>query len=182
METKRKVLVLGASGLIGRFITDDLRERGFEVLGIARRLAASQKGGPLDLELPIMSMDAPTLAKLLRNHAIDVVVNCLGVMQDGPGSDTVAVHRDFVARVLQAIGDCGRAVRLVHISIPGGAATDRTAFATTKREAERLIASSGVSHAILRPGFVVAPAAYGGRAMLRAVAALPIHLPPTGPH
>ncbi len=41
-----------------------------------------------------------TLAQLVRTHEIDVVVNCLGVLQDGPGSDTSAVHRDFVARLL----------------------------------------------------------------------------------
>jgi uncharacterized protein YbjT (DUF2867 family) len=105
------------------------------------------------------------------------VVNCLGVLQDGPGSDTGAVHRDFVARLLAAIRDSGRAVRLVHLSIPGAANEDRTAFSMTKREAERLIAASGIPHAILRPGFGVAPAAYGGSAMLRALAAFPIDLP-----
>ena len=179
MVASRKILVLGASGLIGRFITDDLRARGFEVLGVARKLSASQKNSPLDLELPIMSMDAPVLADLLRDRGIDVVVNCLGVLQDGPSSDTGAVHRDFVARLLQAIRESGRAIRLVHISIPGTAETDRTAFATTKREAERLIASSGIAYAILRPGFVVARAAFGGSAMLRALAALPVDLPAT---
>jgi uncharacterized protein YbjT (DUF2867 family) len=179
MAASRKILVLGASGLIGRFITDDLRARDFEVLGVARKLSASQKNSPLDLELPIMLMDAPALASLLRDRAIDVVVNCLGVLQDGPGSDTGAVHRDFVARLLQAIRGSGRVIRLVHISIPGTAETDRTAFATTKREAERLIAASGIAYAILRPGFVVAPAAFGGSAMLRALAALPIDLPAT---
>src|SRR5215510_5928142 len=179
MAASRKILVLGASGLIGRFITNDLRARGFEVVGAARRLSTSQKNGPLDLELPIMSMDAPTLASLLRDRAIDVVVNCLGVLQDGPGSDTGAVHRDFVARLLQAIRESGRAIRLVHISIPGTIETDRTAFATTKREAERLIAASGIAYTILRPGFVVAAAAFGGSAMLRALAALPIDLPAT---
>jgi uncharacterized protein YbjT (DUF2867 family) len=177
MAASRKILVLGASGLIGRFITEDLRARGFEVVGVARRYSASQKNSPLDLELPIMSTDAPALACLLRDRGIEVVVNCLGVLQDGPGSDTGAVHRDFVARLLLAIRDSGRAIRLVHISIPGTAETDRTAFATTKREAERLIAASGIAHAILRPGFVVAPAAFGGSAMLRALAALPVDLP-----
>ena len=141
----RKILVLGASGLIGRFVTDDLRARGFPVVGVARKLSASQKSGALDLELPVMSMEAATLARLLRDHRIDVVVNCLGVLQDGPGSDTTAVHCDFVARLLQAIRDSDRAIRLVHISIPGTTETDRTAFSTTKREAERLIAESGVA-------------------------------------
>ena len=174
----RNILVLGASGLIGRFVTDDLRARGFPVVGVARNLSASQKAGALDLELPIMSMNAAALARLLRDHGIDVVVNCLGVLQDGPGSDTSAVHRDFVARLLQAIRDSGRATRLVHISIPGAPEADRTAFSTTKREAERLIADSGVAFTILRPGFVVALAAYGGSAMMRSLAAFPLDLPP----
>src|SRR5512139_1083545 len=147
MVADRKILVVGASGLIGRYITDDLRARGFDVVGVARNLPASQKNSPLDLELPVMSMDAAALARLLRERAIDVVVNCLGVLQDGPGSDTHAVHRDFVARLLQAISESGRATRLVHISIPGTAETDRTAFAASKRQGERLIAASGIPYA-----------------------------------
>ena len=173
----RKILLLGASGLIGWFVTDDLRAKGFNVVGIARHFAPSQKATALDLEMPVMAMDAADLTRLIQAHGIDVVVNCLGVLQDGPGSDTRAVHRDFVARLLQAIRDSGRAIRLVHISIPGVADEDRTAFSTTKREAERLISASGVVYAILRPGFVVAPAAYGGSAMVRALAALPADLP-----
>ena len=174
---QRTILVLGASGLIGRFVTDDLRMRGFRVVGVARSLSPAQKTSALDLELPILSLDAAALARMLGEHAVDLVVNCLGVLQDGPGSDTGAVHRDFVARLLAAISGSGRAIRLVHISIPGTAEADRTAFATTKREAERLIAASGIPHAILRPGFVVAPSAYGGSAMLRALAAFPLDLP-----
>ena len=81
------------------------------------------------------------------------------------------------SRLLQAIRESDRAIRLVHISIPGTSETDRTAFSTTKREAERLIAESGVAFTILRPGFVVALAAYGGSAMVRSLAAFPLDLP-----
>jgi uncharacterized protein YbjT (DUF2867 family) len=177
MSEARNILVLGASGLIGRFVADDLRTRGFRVVGVARRFAASQVTSPLDLELPILRMEPAALARLIEQYSVDLVVNCLGVLQDGPGSDTGAVHRDFVARLLAAIRDSGRSIRLVHISIPGTAADDRTAFSLTKREAERLIAASGTAFAILRPGFVTAPSAYGGSAMLRALAAFPLQLP-----
>src|ERR1700761_7512978 len=175
--SERKILVFGASGLIGRYVTDELRGRDLDVIGIARKFSPSQKTGAFDLEMPVMSMDASSLARLIGDHEVDVVVNCLGVLQDGPGSDTRAVHRDFVARLLQAIGHSGRAIRLIHVSIPGAAKDDHTAFSTTKREAERLIEASGVAYAILRPGFVIAPAAYGGSAMVRALAALPFDLP-----
>jgi uncharacterized protein YbjT (DUF2867 family) len=173
----RKILVLGASGLIGRFITDDLRARGFAVIGIARRFSSSQQTSALDLELPLLSMVTDALTRFMAEHSVDVVVNCLGVLQDAPGHDVSAVHRDFVARLLQAVSASGRTIRLIHISIPGDVADDHTAFSQTKREAERLIAASGVAYAILRPGFVIAPSAYGGSAMLRALAALPLQLP-----
>lgn len=176
MSVARKILVLGASGLIGRFLTDDLRAKGFQTVGVARKFSAGQATSALDLEMPILTMDAAALADLLRDHAIDVVVNCLGVLQDGPGSDTAAVHRDFVSRLLDAIKKSGRTIRLVHISIPGAIKDDRTAFSLTKREAERMIEASGIPYAILRPGFVVAPAAFGGSAMVRALAALPLRL------
>jgi uncharacterized protein YbjT (DUF2867 family) len=175
-DKSRKILVLGASGLIGRFVTDDQRARGFQVIGVARRFSSSQQTSALDLELPLLSMDVNALARLMADHSIDVVVNCLGVLQDAPGHDVGAVHRDFVARLLQAVSASGRAIRVIHISIPGDIADDHTAFSQTKREAERLIAASGVAYAILRPGFVIAPSAYGGSAMLRALAALPLQL------
>jgi uncharacterized protein YbjT (DUF2867 family) len=174
-----KILVLGASGLIGRYATEDLRARSFHVTGIARRLPASQQSGSFDLEMPVLSMDSAALARLIGDHHIDLVVNCLGVLQDGPGSDVSAVHRDFVERLLRAIRDSGRAIRFIHISIPGVPDEDRTAFSRTKREAERLIATFGIPYAILRPGFVIAPSAYGGSAMLRALAAFPVDLPAT---
>jgi uncharacterized protein YbjT (DUF2867 family) len=176
VDASRNILVLGASGLIGRAVTDDLRSQGFQTIGVARKFSAGQRLSALDLELPIMTMDVAALASLLRDRAVNVVVNCLGVLQDGPGSDTSAVHRDFVERLLQAIKESGRAIRLIHISIPGAAKDDMTAFSATKREAERLIAASGVPYAILRPGFVIAPAAFGGSAMVRALAALPFQL------
>jgi len=177
MNASPNILVLGAAGLIGRFVTDDLRARGFSVTGVARKYAASQRATASDLAMPILAMTSSTLARLIRNNAIDVIVNCLGVLQDGPGSDTRAVHRDFVAGLVQALHGSGRTVRLIHLSIPGTANEDRTAFSKTKREAERLIEASGIAHAILRPGFVIAPSAFGGSAMVRALAALPFDLP-----
>ncbi len=177
MSASGNILVLGASGLIGGFLTDDLRARGFRVTGIARKFTPEQRTSPLDLERPIMAMDVAALAQLLGGDATDVVVNCLGVLQDGPGSDTAAVHRDFVQRLLEAIKTSGRTIRLIHMSVPGAAKDDLTAFSATKREAERMIAASGIRHAILRPGFVIAPAAFGGSAMVRAFAAMPFALP-----
>jgi uncharacterized protein YbjT (DUF2867 family) len=174
---KPNILVLGASGLIGRFVTDDLRACDLQVVGMARQFSPGQKSSPLDLELPILSLNVATLSDLLQHWRIDVVVNCLGVLQSAPGNDTRVVHHEFVVRLLQAMRDCGRSLELIHISIPGDDADDQTPFSRIKREAERLIEASEVRYAVLRPGFVIAPTAFGGSAMVRALAALPFDLP-----
>jgi nucleoside-diphosphate-sugar epimerase len=63
MSEARKILVLGASGLIGRFVTDDLRARGFQVVGVARQFSPSRNTNVLDLEMPVMSIDTGALVK-----------------------------------------------------------------------------------------------------------------------
>jgi uncharacterized protein YbjT (DUF2867 family) len=135
MSETKKVLVLGASGLIGRFVTDELRSRGLQAVGVARSYSASQRTGAFDLELPLLALDSSALAQMIGDYGIDVVVNCVGLLQDVPGNRVGAVHRDFVARLLLAIEASGRAIRLAHISILGAATDDGTAFSATKREA-----------------------------------------------
>jgi nucleoside-diphosphate-sugar epimerase len=43
LTAMHKIQVLGASGPIGGFVTDDLRIRGFDVVGVARKFSAGQR-------------------------------------------------------------------------------------------------------------------------------------------
>ncbi|MGD9922452.1 MAG: SDR family oxidoreductase [Pseudorhodoplanes sp.] len=174
-----KILVLGASGLIGQFVAGDLIRRGLAVTAAARRFSAAQRDlfGEAVRETPIASLDVLGLKALIAQSGADVVVNCIGVLQDQPGKSTHEAHDGFIERLIAALCAIGRPVLLIHTSIPGEAGGDTTPFAQSKRRADGLIVESGLPHAILRPGMVIAPAPYGGSAMLRALAALPVDLP-----
>ncbi len=50
-------------------------------------------------------------------------------------------------------------------------------FLTTKRNADKALAASGLNHIILRPALVIGRNAHGGTALLRALAAMPVVLP-----
>lgn len=179
MSARPTILVLGAAGLIGEATARHLAAAGFPVVAAARRLSAAQRlaFGTSARIVPLVDLDAPALAQLLTDTSADLVVNCIGVLQDGGGSSTGDVHAGFVSRLLEAIAAQPRPVLLVHLSVPGRPEEDGTAFSRTKREAERRIEATSIPFVILRPGFVIGDAAFGGSALMRALVTLPIALP-----
>lgn len=173
------ILILGAGGLIGQFVAADLIRRGMKVTAAARRFSSAQRDmfGDAARETPIASLDVLGLKALIAQSGADIVLNCVGVLQDQPGKSTHEAHDGFIERLIAALCAVGRPVLLIHTSIPGEPGGDVTPFAQSKRRADGLIVESGLPHAILRPGMVLAPAPYGGSAMLRSLAAMPVDLP-----
>jgi uncharacterized protein YbjT (DUF2867 family) len=179
MSKAAVVAVLGAGGLIGSAIAEDLLKDGRRVVAVARRFTSAQRSlfGAAACEAPFGTFDADALQRLLVERDVDIVVNCVGVLQDGPRGRSHEAHVRFVATLITALRTQPKPLGLLHLSVPGRPGEDRTDFSRTKREAEALIRGSGLPFAILRPGFVVAPAAYGGSALMRALSASPFALP-----
>lgn len=173
-----RVMVLGAAGLIGHAAATALRAAGFEVTAVARRFAPGQRFDPAiaHVEAPFVEGGEAVLAPLVEAAAPDVVVNCVGVLGDAPGVSADAVHHGFLSACLAVLAPYPDTL-LVHVSVPGEAADDGTTFARTKRAADEALAGSGLPYVILRPGFVLGTNAYGGSALMRMIAALPLLLP-----
>ncbi len=179
MEDQPAIAIIGASGLIGQAVAADLARRGLPVAAVARQFTSAQKTefAGKTVESPVVTLSASELGRLFAEANADVVVNCVGVLQGSPRGRTEDVHGAFAARLIAAIASSKRPILLVQISIPGRQEDDKTDFSRSKRQAERLIVESKAPFVILRPGFVIADAAYGGSALIRALAALPVWLP-----
>ena len=171
------IAVLGASGLIGSEVAAWLAREGRRVISVARAFDAPPPPGTEAVEAAFVDATPAALADLLAAHEPSLVLNCVGVLQDGASGSTHDVHIAFVERLIAACRAQKRTPTLVHLSVPGDRQSDETAFAITKRRGEDLVRGSGLAHAILRPGFVVASGAYGGSALIRALAASPATLP-----
>ncbi|SES28038.1 SDR family oxidoreductase [Rhizobium sp. NFR03] len=184
------VAVLGASGLIGEAICGYLLAQGHTVVPVARRFTPVQSAAwdGLAVQMPLVDAERPALQAAISKMRADVIVNCIGALQDAPGSPAARANRDFVATLVDILrdetgednrdGQPGRDPRLlVHVSIPGDGRDDLTDFSREKRAAEATIAGSGLPFIILHPGFVHAEAAFGGSALMRALAVLPFDLP-----
>ncbi|MEH0198049.1 SDR family oxidoreductase [Caulobacter sp. CCNWLY153] len=170
-----RIVVVGAYGLIGSYVTARLLADGHAVVGVGRDLTQARRRFPsVDWRAAdLRTASVADWAALLTGA--DAVVNCAGALQDGPRDDLQAVHADAVARLVEACQATG--ARLVHISAAGVAPGRIDPFGATKQAAESLIAQSRIDWIILKPGLVIAPAAYGGTALLRALAAFPLAMP-----
>ncbi|HWA45671.1 MAG TPA: SDR family oxidoreductase [Hypericibacter adhaerens] len=170
-----RVLVLGAYGLIGTYVSLRLVADGHEVAGLGRRTAQAAR------RLPGLRWIAGDLRAMTRVESwveplrgIDAVINCAGVLQDGPNDKVAAVQTDAALALFRACEESG-VRRVVHFSAPPSGSG--TPFETTKRQADRALADSSLDWLILRPALVLAPQAYGGTALLRGLAALPFWRP-----
>lgn len=170
-----RILVIGAYGLVGGFVTARLVVAGHDVRGVGRDTTAAERRFPAAqwVSADLRTISASDWERLL--DGVDAVVNCAGALQDSPRDDLDAVHRRALLGLAEACAAAG-VRRLVHISAAGVEA-ERGRFARTKRAAEEALQATALDWVILRPGLVLAPAAYGGGGLLRGLAGFPGFIP-----
>lgn len=172
----KRVLVLGAYGLIGAEVVRDLLARGHNVTGLGRDRATALRAFP-DLAWHIKDLRDLTTPSawqpLLQD--VDAVVNCAGALQDGGADDLNAVHHDMLLALSQVAET--RDIGIVQISAAGVSADASTAFFRSKAAGDAALLASGAPVWILRPGLVIAQQAYGGTALIRQLAAVPFVQP-----
>lgn len=177
------ILVLGASGFIGQVVSQTLCDEGHAVTGLGRDIARASA------RLPAIAWIACDLARLRSAgdwqpllEGATAVVNCAGALQDGLRDNLAAVQRDAMLALQAACAERAVPPLVVQISAPEDLAVAGTRFIATKLEADAALSRSGLPHVILRPTVVVGHNAYGGTALLRAIASTPLVLPLVDPH
>ena len=105
--------------------------------------------------------------------AAGAIVNCAGALQSSMSDDLQAIHETMVERLCQAAQVKGIR-RFIHISAMG-ADRDGSEFSRSKGRGEDIVKASQLDYVILRPSVLFHDAAYGGSALLRGLAALPVY-------
>jgi uncharacterized protein YbjT (DUF2867 family) len=172
-----RVLVTGAYGLIGSACLARLHAEGHELIAAGRSLTVARRRFPYArwIEADFARLgDATAWQPLLAG--IDAVVNCVGVLQDSARDDVERIQLTGTVALFDASVRAG-VKRIVHISAIGAQADGPSAFSRTKAAAEAHLRTLGLDWIVLRPALVISTAAYGGSAMLRAIAAFPRCVP-----
>jgi uncharacterized protein YbjT (DUF2867 family) len=174
-----RILLLGASGFIGRELFAALRARGHRVVAAVRD---PKRAPPFSSEAPVaidLNSDTSPESWLPRLEGIDAVVNCAGILQGTAHQSIDAIHRDAPIALFKACETAG-VRRVVQVSAISATAQAGTAYAATKLAADDYLRSTPLDWVVLRPSLVHARGAFGGTALFRGMAALPFAVPLPG--
>ena len=178
-----RILVTGATGLIGSAVVARLIRAGHAVTALSRRVATARRRQP-EAEWVSVDVARHVTAEHWLPHlqGVDAVVNCAGALQDGPSDSLKGVHAVGIAALFAACEQLGIR-RVVHFSAIGVDRATPTEFSRTKLEGDQALMARDLDWIILRPSVVLGRAAYGASALMRALAALPVLplMPNTGP-
>ncbi|MEO8859402.1 MAG: complex I NDUFA9 subunit family protein [Burkholderiaceae bacterium] len=144
-----RILVLGASGFLGRHLCEKAAQLRCRVTAPTRRRESAKHLWPLPWVDTIEAdvHDEATLTQLLQRHS--AVVNLIGILH-GSERDFRHAHVELAQKLVRACRSAG-VQRAVQISALGAATDAPSHYQRSKAEAEDVLTSSGLDVTILRP-------------------------------
>lgn len=173
-----RVLVVGATGMIGAALVDKLTAAGHVVLPGVRNVDQARARWPgahvvgVDLMDPDMAARWPALLA-----GVDAVINAVGIFREQGTQTFDALHVQGPQALLAAATAAG--VRIVQISALGADPDSPTAYWASKGRADATLRALGGMHTVVRPSLVFAAQGASTRWFAR-LAALPLTPLPGG--
>lgn len=172
-----RILLLGASGFIGRHLCARLLAKGHRVVAAVRRPDSALRRFPgieaVAVDLNRMTSEADWLPLL---EGVEAVVNSAGILQSRAGQSAQAIHSAAPKALFDACKSAGVA-KVVQISAVSADRAAGTEYALTKKAADDYLQTLDLDWVVLRPSLVYAQGSYGGSSFLRGLAGLPWLIP-----
>ena len=150
------VTVFGGSGFVGRYIVRRLAKEGWRVRVAVRdpNLAGFVKPyGVVGQVEPLFCNIRDDASVRAVTQGADVVVNCVGVLDERGRNTFAAVQAEGAGRIARIAAEQGVA-RMVHISAIGASVRSASAYAKTKAAGEAAVLAAFPGAMVLRPSII----------------------------
>ncbi|MCC8372271.1 MAG: SDR family oxidoreductase [Rickettsia endosymbiont of Pseudomimeciton antennatum] len=176
-----RVLVIGANGFIGSYITAELLKDNHDVICAVRDIKATERKFPNTQIIACdFNSDTDPQKWIDKLQNIDVVINVAGVLTSTNTNKIENVHISGPKALFDACV-IAKIKRVIHISALGIDDEKTTDYALTKREADNYLKTlKNIDWLILQPSLVYTSGCYGGTSLFRALSSLPYFIPLIG--
>ncbi|MBZ5588749.1 MAG: complex I NDUFA9 subunit family protein [Acidobacteriia bacterium] len=153
-QPRRRVLLTGARGFVGRELRRELLHQGWEVVALSRNLRSDDA----DSGVIQVATDVADDGWQRWCGGCTAAIHLVGILKEDPGAGATfeRAHRCATERVLAACHEIGIR-RLVHMSALGAREGATTPYHRTKWEAEQTVRASGLDWTIFRPAPIFGP-------------------------
>lgn len=146
--TKEKILLAGATGYLGRFITQELIDRGYETRIIVRN-KEKVKLSSLDIEIVEAQITKPdNLKDVCKN--IDIVISTVGITRQKDGLTYMDVDYQANVNLINEAKKSG-VKKFIYISVLNGEKLRNLKICEAKEKLGDYLKSSGLNYCIIRP-------------------------------
>ena len=184
---KKRVLVTGASGFVGKPLVSDLLHAGYVVRAVTRR----QVTFPTEVETTIIPDFKGFVNWTSILQGVDIVIHLAGLAHAyANDADYDQINSMATRKLVQAAksGEVDRFVFFSSVRAQTGTTAERlvseqdeplptNAYGRSKLSAENIIRSAGVPYTIFRPVVIYGPDPKGNMKTLTRLAKLPVPLP-----
>ncbi|XVN42952.1 MAG: NAD(P)H-binding protein [Candidatus Rickettsia vulgarisii] len=176
-----KILITGANGFIGTYITAGLLKNNYEVICAVRDVEATKRKFPnVEVIQCDFNNDLSPQDWVNRLNKIDIVINVSGVLTSSSSNKIENVHVNGPKALFEACV-IAKIKMIIHISALGIAEGKTTAYALTKKTTEEYLQKlEDIDWVILQPSLIYASGCYGGTSLFRALATSPYFIPLIG--
>lgn len=154
MSEPRRLLLAGATGLVGRAVIDAAVGHGeLRLVAVARREMPLPEGARMEL-LVTAAEGWPAAIAAARPNVVLIALGTTIAAQNGDREAFVAIDHDLVVEVAEAALAAG-ATHCIVVSSVGAAAQSRNFYLSTKGQVEDALGALGFARLdILRPGLL----------------------------
>lgn len=168
------ILICGATGFVGRYLTSSLRNAGHTVIRAVR-----SPSEPNDIAVDFRN-DTSKEIWLPRLDGIDTVINAVGVLRDSDEQPMQKLHTETPVALFAACVESD-VTRIVHLSALGVESGIHVPYFTTRLVTERALHAlpADIRTLCLRPSVIYGEDGASAK-MFRQLAKLPLHALPMG--
>ena len=169
-----RIVVVGASGFVGKNLRKFLHELNLDVLAISRKNFRKHAS---EVKITSTNLLEPKLQSKLKNY--DALIHLIGIGRQTPKSTFEEINLNLTKDVIKTCKNVG-IKKIIFISGLGVSRSNKSDYFVSKYKAEREIINSGLDYTIFRASYIMGKTDYLTKALSRQMKKGTIVIPGSG--
>jgi len=154
-----RIVVVGASGFVGKNLRKFLHELNLDVLAISRKNFRKHAS---EVKITSTNLLEPKLQSKLKNY--DALIHLIGIGRQSSKSTFEEINLNLTKNVIKACKNAG-IKKIIFISGLGVSRSNKSDYFVSKYKAEREIINSGLDYTIFRASYIIGKTDYLTKAL-----------------